>query len=455
MICPAMAPLPTKYSPMPDCIYVLGNSIASLVTALSSARAGRPVELLCSQHYVGGSFGGLTIGESRYDLGIRLFELDYEGTDRRPLSMFRPDTDGHRPFIDVIARFIKEISVEPLSCVRPEMLIRGQRVLCPLMSVDLSGLAAALPEVERMRIARQASLLPYSPPSPGEESLEQASLIRHGKELHDLLIAPVCAKQWDRWPESMAAERRKLWAALFHADTVAGVFGGQGTDFRPYRPFASFADGQAFGFVDLLWAAVQAHPLIRVRSVSAFSHIGVAGKDLEITAQSGETFRLPACDVIIGLPPEQFYQAMSIPFTQERIVSTIAWARVPEVQCQTVSACLTIPGSDTEVFRISNAGPGVFCLEFGGGAISEKSVRSALEVSGSVLPGADITLLHKISGPAQPAPTLANRDRFMQARHQLDVMGFEATLVGGLRRFGWGSLNDHIIDGLYYGVAGC
>lgn len=435
--------------------FIIGGSVASLVAALAAAEAGRPVRLFFDPARAGASFAGIAVGDRRFDLGTRLFELDYEGDDRRPIADFHPDRDGHRPFIGHIARFVRDICQDTLRPAPvPEMWIAGERIKCPLMTVDLTDLARVISPADRTLILQDTQAL--SPASePGDESLVTASLARHGRRLHDLVIQAVCAKQWPRWGETMASERRKLWAALFHPQTIREAFGGRTVAFRPHRPFEMTLPGQSFTFVRRLVERVRASPWITVHSVPAPSHLQVADGMLTIRFNDAMTVTLPSAAAAIGLSPEQMFAASAIPFEQERIVSSLLWCEAPEADCRRIPSCLTISDPGLDAFRLSSAGPGAFCVEFGAAPCSLEAARHALEATGTIRPGAPLRVLHQLTGPAQPAPIKANRDHFAEALGRFKAMGFRGTLLGAARRFGWGSLNDQIADGLHFGATQC
>jgi hypothetical protein len=62
--------------------------------------------------------------------------------------------------------------------------------------------------------------------------------------------------------------------------------------------------------------------------------------------------------------------------------------------------------------------------------------------------GAVVRIAHQVSGPAQVAPTMANRIAFEIALRGLEP--FPGILLGGARRFGFDGLNDQIADALYH-----
>lgn len=439
---------------MLDPAIIIGGSTACLTAALAAAERGRPVELYCDPATAGGGFAGVRAGERRVDLGARLFELDYEGQDRRPIAAFRPDEDGHRPFIHDIARFVRMIGGNAIAPARePEMWIAGRRTGCVLMTVDLSSLPSALPPAECATVLQEVAALP-APYTPGaDETLHAASLRHHGPSLHRRLVEDLCRKQWAGWETALACERRKLWAALFHPNTISEAFAGRPITFRPYRPFATIGDGQSFRFVDHLLAAVKASPSIRLHPTPPPSRLAFTGDTVTAWFDSPHTW--PAETVALGITPEQLFRAAAIPFEPDRIGASVLWVGVDERAIQQSPSCLTICDPALAPFRISPAGPAAFAVEFGAATPCLEAARAALEQTATIRAGAALQRLGSLTGPAQVAPTRANRSRFESALSRFRELRFRGALLGAARRFGWGSLNDQIADGLHFGAARC
>jgi hypothetical protein len=447
---------------MTDSLTVVGGSVASLVFSLMAARGGRHINLYVDPARVGGSFAGVAAGERRFDLGSRLFELEYEEPETRPISAFDPQQENHRPYIGAVADFLRDILREDLRlAATPEMLICGRRTRCVLMTVDLSDLPYALPDFERALVLEQIrQILATSPvPATADRTLHDASLAQHGQRLHTLLIEAVCSKQYPQWPSVLATERRKLWAALFQPETLFQAFAGLPIAFRPHRPFHTTVEGVAYPFVRRLFQAVQEESQIAIVPTASLTGLhcdpsGVArlqfGGDMEV--------RVPGQRCVLGVQPEALFAASGIAYAPERIHASILWVDVAEHDVETVPSTLMICDPNLTVLRISNAGrkPGwqSFAIEFGDASPDLAEACAALHQAGLVRDGAVVRIAHQISGPAQVAPTMANRRIFETALRNIEP--FAGILLSGARRFGFDALNDQIVDAMYYaGAALC
>ena len=442
---------------MHDPFAIIGGSVASLVAALTAARRGRDVALYMDPARPGGSFGGVRTPDGRrFDLGSRLFELDYEAVDPRPIDSFDPAIDTHRPFIRTIAAFIHELMGPTLRPARtPELWLHHRRIACPLMTADIATLPPILTATDRSTIRTEAQAR-LDPPRPQETpTLEQASLAQHGPRLHALLIEPLCAKQHPAWRDVLATERRKLWVALFHASTVHQAFSRIPPAFRPHRPFTTTTTNQLHPFVDRLFAAVKASRRITITEVGALTRLEPerAGT-LSLRFACGTRLDTPPQLCAIGAPPAQVFPAAGLPWRPEIITASILWTEVPAAAIRSRPSTLLIPDPNTPILRISPACPGnVFAIEFGASKPDDATAERVLAETGIVRPGTRATPVHQLSGPARPTPTLANRLAFEAAAASLQAAGLN--LLAGTRRFGFDGLNDQIADGLHFGATRC
>jgi len=444
---------------MADSLTVVGGSVASLAFSLMAARSGRHINLYVDPARVGGSFAGVTAGERRFDLGSRLFELEYEKPEARPISAFDPQQDNHRPYIGIVSDFLREILREDLRpATTPEMFICGRRTRCVLMTVDLSDLPDALPASDRALVVEQIRQILATPPIPAaaDQTLCDASLAQHGSRLHTLLIETICSKQYRGWRSVLATERRKLWAALFQPRTLFEAFAGLPISFRPHRPFHTTSEGVAYPFVRRLFQAVRGESQIAIVPTTSltgldFDSSGVTrlqfGEDMEV--------RVPGQRCVLGVQPEALFAASGIAYAAERIHASILWVDVAERDLQCVPSTLMVCDPNLTVLRISNAGqkPGwqSFAIEFGDASPDLTQATSALHQAGLVREGAVVRIAHKVSGPAQIAPTMTNRIAFETALRNLEP--FPGILLGGARRFGFDALNDQIADAIYHAGA--
>jgi hypothetical protein len=464
---------------MAEALHLVGGSIACLVAALQAARRGHAVTLHADPARLGGTFAGLRHGGHKLNLGIRVLELDSElpRAQRRPPRCFDPARDQHRPFIDAIRHFVEEVLGEDLVQVpAPEMLLGGRRAACALTTADISGLPPMLDAGRRARIAAEAAALLSDPAPPpwrflpdrparlAEAGLEVASRDNHGETLHRLLLQPVAARLDPDWAAGMASERRKLWVALFHPQTVLEAFRGEQPGFRPDRHFWGTRRGFGGRLVEALLERLSVLPGLRIEPTGRLLRFSPDGT-LHFAA-TGETpprqLRPPPARTAIGLGPEELFPAAGCLYAPQRLRAGFAWVEVAEADLLHSPFSLLLCDPDAAAFRISVGGitprPGhhVLTLEFGrweAGSPPPDVLRAgtALVQAGLLRPRAPLRLLHSLVAPCLVAPSFANHARFARARAEFAELGWAGRLFGGANRFGFESLNDQIVEGLHFG----
>ena len=340
------------------------------------------------------------------------------------------------------------------------MWINKRRTRCVLTTVNTASLPAALAPDDRARILHELQTLP--PLGASEETLKSASLSQHGARLHALLIEPLCVKQYGAWPHVLAAERRKLWMALFHRQTLIEAFSGAPIKFRPHRPFMTTRSGAAHPFVSRLHQALAAQPGVSIHQAGPLTRIDFH-RDGDATlhfAQRGISLRTAAETTAIGVPPAQLFSAASIAYAPERLKSSILWVDVPRRDVRRLPSSLMVCAPTLSPFRISaagqtEAGDQTIAIEFGAAQPSLEAARATMRRTGVIAAKASVTPVHQVTAASQTAPTAINRDRFNQAAASLRAQGMRAAILGGARRFGWDSLNDQIADAIHYGATRC
>ena len=446
---------------MAESFTIVGSSVASLAAALQAARRGHQVSLYLDPSRIGGSFGGVRKGDRRFDLGCRLFELEYENTPEKPISAFDPAHDSHRPFIAKIAAFIKDVLQDDIrpACA-PEMLIAGRRTRCVLMTVDLSALPAALSVEDQRQVREQVRhILQVAPVAAGSSqlTLREASLAQHGQRLHELLIEAVCAKQHAEWDTILASDRRKLWAALFEPRTIWEAFSGGPIGFKPHRPFATTRTGALHPFVERLYQSVQECEQIVVIPAGPVKQLSCQPSGRTEFTFDTLSITAPGAQCILGEAPDQVFNAAGRPYKPERMTSSIVWIDVAEDALDRELSTLTICDPELPVLRISKVGAvdgkHCFAVEFGHLPPCPDVAAAALRQAGVVRSSAVIEPVHQVTGRVQIAPTPANRRQFEDA--QTCLSGFQGVLLGGLRRFLFDGLNDQIADALFFGATRC
>lgn len=456
---------------------IVGSSVGCLATALQLAERGRRVRLFLQKGREGGSFHGLQVDGRDLDLGVRLFELDYEDApaERLPLADFDRDRHNHRPFIDAVASFIRRFIGDDLRRVEAEMLVAGRRGRCIHFTTDLTGLPDLLDTGDREAMRAQIEAILRDPTvkdwrfQPGHQArldgvdLATASLDNHGALFHERFVRRHCARQTSGWAQTIASERRKLWMALFHPLTLAEALDRRAPSFRPYRPFYRARAGL---FIERLLDALHRSALVEIVPVGRlvrfanggdtaildFAGIGdAAGRSIEITANQS----------ILGFTGEELFSAAGIAYAPERIRSGVAWVEIPESEILYWPALLSIHDEDISILRVSTTSDGapqgwrIATIETGSEAPSLEAIRAELEAIGLVSSGATTRLVKSFHGPAQVAATFDNRTRFATALGGFAQLGWNGTVLGPARRFGFESVNDQIVEALHTAEALC
>ena len=439
---------------------IIGSSVASLSAALVAAQRGHRVDLYVDPRRIGGSFGGLKVGERSLDLGCRLFELDYEDNLGKPIAAFDPIHDSHRQVITEVAGFIKHVMQDDIrpACV-PEMLIAGRRTRCVLMTTDLSGLPAVLSEQDRKHVRDQVQKILTVPATPNrsQQTLEPASLAQHGERLHQLLVQAVCAKQHPAWAAVLATHRRKLWAALFQPQTIFEAFSGGPIGFKPRRPFSTTRAGSLYPFVDRLYQSVRECERIVVVPAGPMNRMSCQHSGIVEFAFDNLSIAVPSEQCVVAETPDLVFKAAGYTYKPDRMVASLIWLDVAEGQLDRDFSTLTVCDPTLPVLRISNVGTtaGRHCLavEFGHLPPCEKLAAAALRQAGLLRASGMVKLVHQATGPAQTVPTGASQRHFEAAQNSLAA--FRGVLLGGVRRFMFDGLNDQITDALFFGATRC
>jgi hypothetical protein len=286
---------------------VVGGTPAALVCADALGAAGVPVRWLAPEKGVGRGFAPIPRDGRTLQLGVRLLELGYEDDPTPPpLDAYEPGTSGHRPYARLIRAWIEQLVGERLREIAPPRVVLGGALHDDyLFTVDLAGVAAALPAAERIEIAAQAALTEerlgaagllaagagrapdagadeaafagagrspdagageratgaaaFADPL-GDRTLADASLANHGAAFHARLIEPLADKFVPGGAETiLAAWRRKAWLPLFWPRTVREAFAGEPSAFAPHRTFHELEPGGVGGLIEALERRIAGH----------------------------------------------------------------------------------------------------------------------------------------------------------------------------------------------------
>lgn len=457
---------------MPDPpLLVVGGSLAALVAADAAASRGRAVRLLLPARGVGGSFAPLVVRGRRLALGMRLLELGYEGAaySSPPLADYRPGPSGHRAFVGRVAALVDEL-VGPRLVVaeRPLAFVDGRLGQDPYLTVDLSGLPALVGPRAAAAVAFEAGvaraalgdaglLAPERAATLAGASLAEASRANHGETFHSLMIEPFCRKLHPMGADLVPAElRRKLWMPLFHPSTLADAAAGRPLSFQPRRPMHTIDPEGPGAIVDGLVTRLRRAPTARLESSAPLASLAPAS-DGGILLGFADGTTVAAHAPVLGASAPELFAAAGADFRPERLAMVIAWVEAREQDLRAAPSAVHVPDPCVPALRISVAGAEagsdarVVSVELRHdlpAAQAPAAARDALERTGLLREGAPLTPLHTFAGPAMPAPTAAERERFAAARERLAERAPRAEVVGPASAFGADALNEQVVQGL-------
>jgi len=450
---------------------VVGGSIAALVTADRLAAAGRAVELHVPERGVGGGFVPIEVGERRLDLGVRLIELSYDDAvgAAPPLAHYQAGPHGHRPYLQLINQFVDGLVGGELVVVpTPQASIDGIWIDDYVLTGNLAGVMAALPDYEREAMASQAARCldaegPHGVFAAGREeerwgrTLDDVGRAHAGDLFHERLMESLAAKILPGGCSSIvAALHRKVWLPLFHPVTVWEACTGR-LAYEPDRTFFTVAGGGMGEVARRLIDRVMSSPLVQVEVSGPL--VGLAsgpGDEVELQFADGGVLR--ADRPVLGVGPEELFAAAGIGLGAERVVATMVWADVPDADVRSVPSAIFATEPDIGVFRVSEnladrrTGHRTFCCELDHRADDPTAwadvARSALVALGLVVPGAGIEVVTAASRPAYARPGPSDLAAFRQAAARFDEQAVPALVVGGAAAFGADSFNEQVVQAL-------
>jgi len=450
---------------------VAGGSVAALVAADALAARGEAVRLLLPERGVGGGFAPIERDGRVLELGVRLLELAYEGVDAAsvpPLADYRPAIGGHRPYVPLVDRWVRELLGERVVEVeRPRMFFDGAVHDDLYFTTDPLALREALDDGERAailaeaRAARAAAgsdaglLDPAQAATLAALTTDEASLRNHGPTLHDRLIAPLAGKLVPGGGgRVLATYRRKIWVPLFWPATIAQACNGGQVAFAPSRPFHTVAPNGCCDLVGVLRERLQARGATvetagRLESVAARADGDVA---LGFSALGEVSARRP----VLGPGPGELFAAIGADYAPEQARSVICWVEARPEDLAWRPSLLNVVDPDVPAVRVSAGGrgaPGTALLtvelrhDVAEADIAEAATRSLARV-GLVGPDADLNVVMSAAAPTFALPTADTLEAFERARGALAALGLDALVVGGAADFGADALGEQIVHGL-------
>jgi hypothetical protein len=401
--------------------------------------------------------------------GMRVLELRYEGTGTPPpIASYRPDEDGHRPFVRLVDAWVRDLvgSDQVVDVDRPASFLDGRLGPELLLSSDLSRAAEFVSAGVARQIAAEATeaattsgdagwLAPDAGRQLWQVTLDDASVYQHGRTFHERFLAPFTDKIRPAGGRDVpAALRRKLWAPLFWPRTVAEAFGGQPVGFVPDRPLAVVRPGGMGPVVRRLLDRLGSRG-VEVVPYDAVTKVERAGRRTRLTWSDGRCET--ADEPVLGLSAGELFAAAGIPYAPAKVHSVLAWVEVREADLVQMPGFVDVLDPEIPVYRITSgeidAGTGtrVLSVELAHHVAAEESaevVRAALQRIGLLREGASTRDLGVFAGPTFTEPTADSLERHTAALAGLRGLDLHAAVVGGALAFGSDSFNEQVLQGL-------
>jgi hypothetical protein len=465
---------------MPEPRVVVGGTPAALVCADALGAAGVPVRWLAPERGIGRGFAPIPRDGRTLQLGVRLLELGYEDDPTPPpLDRYEPSASGHRPYARLIRAWTEDlVGARLLAIALARVVLDGALRDDYLFTVDLTGLAAALPAPERAEIAAQAAeaeerlgaagLLAVpagdratggagsSAGDPlGDRTLADASLANHGPAFHARLIEPLADKLVPGGAQTiLAAWRRKAWLPLFWPRTVREAFAGEPPAFAPRRTFHELEPGGVGGLIDALEQRIAGHASVERIAVGTLASVERANCHVRLAFDGGHVE--DALEPALGVPAAELHQAAGIDASVDRVRTVIAWIEADAQALPDGLDLVHVLDTDNPVARVSSGSTTpdparrLLAVELRHDQPEETAAHDAITGlhAAGLLKGGDPQPIHQGAMATLPIPSAHTRARLHAANAQLHARDLPAHLLGGALEPGADSLNEQIVQGL-------
>lgn len=454
---------------------VSGGSLAALVSALQLADAGEPVVFLSPSSRLGGHFGGTSIGDHPFDVGLVIFEFGTFNAESDP-DVREYDADVRNDcgrFVRPLERWVRGLGIELHRTPRFTLWHDGRRIPDFLFDTRVDGIGA-LPVPMRARIdaelqeqaaggaGRLHARLKYEEASYASRDLASASRANHGATLHDQFIAPFCRKVTGAGPEELLALwSRAAWLPLYWPETALRGARGDAAALADV-PFHVVAGGAVRQLVDTIVSKLRAHPLV---TMIVGTPTGIEREGARTIVRVGDQ-RIATRDLVWGGDADALLATLHADAIEppSRIPVTVGLALVQRDALREPAIGTTIvPHGDHLPYRITNqsmnAGADEALVRIsaewharylsGDDATCARALGVALIETGIIDDPAGIEQTKIVRVPrALVLPTAENQRRVLAARDAIRTLGLPVHLVGPAAGFGASSLNDHLVQGL-------
>lgn len=455
---------------------IVGNALAGMVTALELARQGKPVTLVNPGGPLGGYFAGLEIDGVMFDAGLVKFELDGYLSQQNKLASYDPKLRND------VGRFMNIVHAWALQYAplhqfdMPKMWLQNKVYDDVVLSNSyhtFSQLPFAQDSIKELQTAPAAEIHAREKANGARyHTLDYltASLANHGKTMHAQIIAPYLMKAQGVTADKMLARyHRVAWLPLFYPDTLLASFQGKPVPLNP-TVFHYPKQGAVGGICKQVKQQVLNHPNITYiqQPVNAVEKVATGWR-----VQLGEGSVESAHLVWTGAPAALLKALGQQPSVAQEIKSPIAvlFLRIKKADIRNVHTILHVLDMDKCAYRITNQTACAdnhtddmnIVVEFNqdyfkrlyGESISDAEITeklvAELAAMNMVAEGTVplIASIKRIPGGFL-VPDAAARDAWEHDQQTVAKLHPDIALLAMSSGFFATSLNDQVIQGLYY-----
>ncbi len=421
-----------------DGFTIVGGSIGCLVAASEAARAGARVRLIAPRRGLGSGFSSVDASGRAVDLGARLIEVAAEPSP--PSGDWAPgEARRHSHHVKAYVEGLLEAPLVELA--QAKVALDGRHADDFLATLDLSSICQLVSRAELAAMRREAEMSTWCV----DGTLESASLACHGPTFHARFVASRAEKLYPgRWRHVGADVRHRIWAPLFHPNTLrAGLEGRIERGRDPVRYFAP-ASGVFGGIVKRLLARLERDGVDLV----LYDRLdGMSGDQLVV---DGAPIPI-AGELVLGVSFAELARLAGHAEDVDDMALDVAWLEVAAEDLLVDAAYVNVMDAANPAYRVSfggraPAGRRVVCVELAASAAS-RAVDAVTQAS-IVRAGADVVLLRAASGVRVSAPTDKNRWRVTRAKVALPP----ARYLGSVRDLRADTFAEHVLQGLALGA---
>lgn len=455
---------------------IVGNALAGMVSALELAKQGKTVTLINPGGPLGGYFAGVEIDGEMFDAGLVKFELDGYLSQQHQLSSYNPKLRND------VGRFMNVVHAWALQYAplhqfdMPKMWLQNKvydDVVLSNSYHSFSQLPFAQASIKELQTIPSADIHAREKANGVRyHTLDYltASLANHGKSMHEHIIAPYLMKAHGVTADKMLARyHRVAWLPLFYPETLLTSFNGKPVSLKP-TVFHYPKQGAIGGICKQVKQQLFSHPNISyvqqpVQSVTRTT----TGWRLQLTEACVDGANL----VWTGAPSVLLKALGKTPTVAHEIKSPLAvlFLRIKKTDIRNIYTLLHVLDMDKCAYRITNQTACADNHEDDMNIVVEfnqdyfKHLYGETESDSQIITKllAELEAMNMVAKNSMPliatikripggflVPDAAARDAWEHDQQTLVAEHPDIALLAMSSGFFATSLNDQVIQGLYY-----